>query len=57
MRAHSRPTLALSSGSLLLIAGIACGQEATNAPILTLRQDVRLVSIDVLVCAGGCAQL
>lgn len=49
MRAHPRPALALSTGSLLLIAGIACGQDATNAPILTLRQDVRLVSIDVLV--------
>jgi hypothetical protein len=34
---------------VLRIAGIACEQEATNAPIVTLRQDVRLVSIDVMV--------
>ncbi len=49
MSAHSRPAVKLSAGSLLLIAGIACGQEATNVPIVTLRQEVRLVSIDVLV--------
>ncbi len=29
--------------------GHGLGQDATNAPVLTLHQDVRLVSIDVLV--------
>jgi VWFA-related protein len=37
------------TGLLLLIAGMACAQDAANTPILTLRQDVRLVSMDVLV--------
>jgi VWFA-related protein len=49
MQAHSPTPVTLSAGALLLIAGIACGQDATNSPILALHQDVRLVSIDVLV--------
>jgi VWFA-related protein len=49
MPAHSRRAVTLGIGALLLIAGIACGQDPADAPMLTLHQDVRLVSIDVLV--------
>jgi VWFA-related protein len=41
--------MTLGIGSLLLLAGMVCGQDTANAPTVTLRQEVRLVSIDVLV--------
>ena len=49
MSAHSKPAVKFSAGWLLVIACMAWGQEAKDAPIVTLRQEVRLVSIDVLV--------